>query len=209
MDGMQFDRFARALATSQTRRQTLRGLAGSALAGLAAQAGIVEITAGCTKPGKKGCRGPKNKKCCPGAVCKGGTKKKEGRCTCKSGLTRCGTKCVNTKSDSTHCGGCNETCAGALICTNGACTTELGCQAGDQVCLCEGACPCPGSNNAGCSCITDVEGNPRCSNLTLFICSTCTTNAECGADKACFPANIGTCDCAGNACAAATCGGSI
>lgn len=205
MDDLRFDRLVWALVTGATRRQTLQRVAGAGLAGLLAQAGIEEAAAACVKLGKKGCKGPRNRKCCPGATCTGGNKDKVGKCVCRGGLKQCGATCVDTASDKNHCGGCNQTCPAGLICTNGTCTSVLGCRAGDQICVDDGN--CPGSNNPGCFCITDVEGTPRCSDATLFVCSTCTTNAECGPNKACFPANIGSCGCAGNACAAATCGG--
>jgi hypothetical protein len=89
----------RLLVTGTTRRRALQGATVGALAGMLASFGIEEVTAACVKLGQKGCKGPQNKKCCPGAACTGGSKRQVGRCLCKPGLTRCGAKCVNTKTN--------------------------------------------------------------------------------------------------------------
>ena len=121
MDGLGFDRFTRLLVTRTSRRRALQGTTGGALAGMLAGFGIQEATAACVKLGQKGCKGPQNKKCCPGAVCNGGTKTKTGRCVCKGSLTQCGTKCVDTETNKQHCGDCGQTCGEGQTCALGAC----------------------------------------------------------------------------------------
>lgn len=210
MDGSRFDGFVRALATGATRRRALRGVAGSAFAGLLGHLGIEEAAAACVKPGKKGCQGPRHRKCCTGARCQGGTKDKVGKCVCSGSHKQCDTTCVNTKKDRKHCGSCNNRCPGALICEGGECVSVLGCRAGDQYCN-QSDPPnqpkCPHTTNPNCHCITDVEGNQRCSDFATGFCKACTTNADCGSGNVCFDANGPLCICASTACAAATCDG--
>jgi len=205
MDGLRFDGITRALATGTTRRHTLLGVAGSAIAGLLGFTGIEDAAAACIKPGKKGCDGPKDKKCCKGATCQGGSKDKEGRCKCRGSLKQCGSTCVNTQQDEKHCGKCNKKCTGSNRCKSGKCTSKLGCKVGDAICDQTGAVNCPGTTNPACVCITDVEDTHRCSDFTDAFCSTCTSNADCGLGLVCFPANIGQCTCPGNACSVESC----
>lgn len=55
--------------------------------------------------------------CHPGRSCDGGT------CACPSGLTPCGTTCVDVSTSSTHCGECDRACSGpATECRAGTCT---------------------------------------------------------------------------------------
>jgi hypothetical protein len=60
-----------------------------------------------------------------------------GACRCPSGLTRCGSMCVDTRSDASNCGGCGLYCGGD-ICSNGlcysACNSTSGCPAGRHCC---------------------------------------------------------------------------
>ncbi|MBA2520881.1 MAG: PD40 domain-containing protein, partial [Chloroflexia bacterium] len=104
-----------------SRRKTLQGLTFGALAGLLSCLGLGEASAACVKLGEKGCQGPKNKKCCQGATCQGGTNKRVGKCVCKGSLTKCGTKCVNTQTDPRHCGGCDKACGPGQTCARGDC----------------------------------------------------------------------------------------
>jgi hypothetical protein len=211
LDGSRFDGIIRALATGTTQRRTLLGLAGSALAGLLGQVGMEDASAACIKPGKKGCNGPRNRKCCQGATCQGGSNTKNGRCTCKSGLKQCGNECVNLKKDKENCGNCKNQCAGTRTCKQGKCTSKLGCRAGQQ--FCGNSDSCPGATNPDCVCLTDVHGTPHCVNFVGATCSNCTRNVDCGPDMVCIRANFGGCNCDvvagsnGNACTVATCDG--
>jgi hypothetical protein len=40
---------------------------------------------------------------------------------CPTNTERCGTDCVDTQSESAHCGRCDNVCGGTQICTDGAC----------------------------------------------------------------------------------------
>lgn len=155
MESSRFDDITRALTTGTSRRHTILGLGSGLLAGLLAHLGLEEATAACVKPGKKGCKGPRNKKCCPGARCTGGSKRKAGRCVCKRGLTKCGSTCVNTQINAQHCGACNNPCGEGETCDQGGCvcsggltlcgTTCVDTQTDKQHC---GACdePCGGTS---------------------------------------------------------------
>ncbi len=137
MDGSRFDGLVRTLATGQTRRRALQSLGGGSLASLLGLAGLEDAAAACVKPGKKGCDGPKNKQCCDGARCQGGTNTKEGRCKCKGNLKQCDGKCVNTNKDDKHRGMCNKKCRGSNMCEKGKCISKLGCKAGEGRDLCQ------------------------------------------------------------------------
>jgi len=208
MDGTRFDGFARTLAAGRTRRRALQALAGGTLAGLLGlTGGVEEAAAACVKPGKKGCKGPKNKKCCPGSVCKGGSTKKEGTCKCKGGTTKCGSKCVNTETDKNNCGDCGKKCAGTNSCRDGVCTGTFGCPAGPNYCAAgEPIVLCPGFQ--GCVCATDVEGGAHCSDSSTAGggCSNCVRNSDCGPGLICIFGG-GDCNCPnGKLCMSATCG---
>lgn len=208
MDGSRFDGWTRALATGVTRRQTLRGIiAGGTLAGLLGHAGL--DAAACVKPGKKGCRGPRHRTCCDGARCQGGTATNEGRCVCTGDRKQCGTTCVNPKTDTMHCGRCNKKCAAGHTCKRGTCTSPLGCRAGKDFCQGSSSGQCPNSSDRNCHCVTDVEDIPRCVKFVGLVCSTCTTNAECGTDRACMDTATVRCEtsCPDKACVPANCDG--
>ena len=42
-------------------------------------------------------------------------------CTCKNNKTNCSGKCVDTKTDNDHCGGCNKPCGSGKTCKGGTC----------------------------------------------------------------------------------------
>lgn len=220
MDGTRFDGITRTWATEQTRRHLLQWLAVGALGGLVGLV-IEDAGAACIKANKKGCKGPRNGKCCEGAVCKGGSKDKEGRCTCKGGFTKCGDECVNTKQDRQHCGRCNNRCKGQNACKQGRCTSTFGCKVGQN--YCNHTEPLSGPNDpricggnlvtTACICITDLNGIAHCSDLSDAVCATCTSNADCPDGFVCFDASGPNCNCDeradsnGNGCIRATCEG--
>jgi hypothetical protein len=74
MDGQRFDTVSRWLATPDSRRATVRGLAAAALALGLGRLGLEEAAAKCQKVGQK-CA--KNKECCS-KLCKGG------KCKCRA-----------------------------------------------------------------------------------------------------------------------------
>jgi hypothetical protein len=81
MDGQQFDLVSKWLATRGSRRATVRGLAGGALALGLGRLSLDAALADCKKLGQK-CA--KNADCCAGAQCKGN------KCVCKRGNASCG-----------------------------------------------------------------------------------------------------------------------
>jgi hypothetical protein len=137
-----FDGLARTLATRIGRRRALHGLGGGAVAGVFLRLGVEEAAAACVKLGQQGCKGRQHKKCCPGGICKGGTKTKPGQCVCKGGRARCGTACVDTATNPRHCGDCGTTCGEGQACE-------------------QGTCVCPGSRTeCGTACV-DTDSDPR------------------------------------------------
>lgn len=207
MDQTRFDGLTRMMATGSTRRQVCHGLTGGTVAVLLSHFGIEEAAAGCVKPGQQGCDGPRHRQCCDGATCKGGTNTKQGRCVCKGRLKQCGSTCVNAKTDENNCGSCKKKCAAGHACKRGKCTSKLGCRVGENFCNRPNGPNCPHTTNTACFCITDVEGTPRCSNISTSICQSCVTNADCGAGRACLDGSGINCQCPGNGnvCSASTC----
>ena len=88
MEGHHFDTFSRWLATRDSRRATLRGLAVGTLAVALGHLRPVAVVAGCQRPGQK-C--DSNRDCCDGAECS----KKRDKCVCKRGTTLCGNGCCS------------------------------------------------------------------------------------------------------------------
>ncbi|MBA2519414.1 MAG: hypothetical protein H0V24_07095 [Chloroflexia bacterium] len=193
MDGSRFDGITRALATGQTRRHALLGAAGSAIAGLLGLAGVEDVAAAWVKPGKKGGDGPKNKKCCDGATCKGGNNDKEGKGECKGRLKQCGDKCVNLRND--------KKCEGSNKCKNSKCRSTLGCKVGQNICGGPPTVPNDPRIRGGdlvksvCLCVTDVEGAARCSDLVGGTCSDCTSNADRDPGFVCIDGRGPNCNC--------------
>ena len=56
---------------------------------------------------------------CPGTPATQGCL--NGVCTCNTGLTKCGTQCLNLQFDRNNCGACGTVCASNLVCNMGAC----------------------------------------------------------------------------------------
>lgn len=106
--------------------------------------GCVDITSNHLHCGRCGnrcgpgeiCRGGRCVSCdelCPsGMICSGGTEPYS--CSCRPGLTRCTSTCVDTTSDSENCGSCGNVCrvdGGSPICVGGSCRV---CPAGTRDC---------------------------------------------------------------------------
>jgi hypothetical protein len=193
MDGQRFDRFARAVSSSTSRRQVLGTLAMLAVAGMrpgrarAAQdptppptcaggltycegAGCVDLQADLDHCGACG------------SVCESGlvpVECREGECVranCPPGIEFCGAVdlCRNLSVDPEHCGACGNACESGL-CDDGVCSPS-------------GGDPCePGQVNCGGECV-----------------DTCCNNAHCGACGIACPAGTtcfeGICDCPSGLC---------
>jgi hypothetical protein len=137
---------------------------------------------------------------------------------CAGGLNLCGKSCVNTATDSDHCGNCNIACRGAAICRQGTCTCPGGASYCNGNCVstqtsaancgaCGIACP-PGVACIQGSCSVECpDGFIACENscfdpmITKNHCGLC--NQECGGDLVC---QNGQCVCpAGLTACAGTC----
>ncbi len=132
MDGAKFDHLTRRIA--QSRRGFLKGLlgvAGSAVLGSRAAdpaGACVALGQACSKGGDA---------CCAGR-CTGGV------CACRGNTASCNGQCVDTRSDSTNCGGCGAACPAGQACKNGVCS----CPGGTE--LCSGSCIATGSDLLNC-----------------------------------------------------------
>ena len=133
MDHDRFDDLTRALATTTTRRQFLKTLAGGVAGGLLAFLGVGEAAANdndnddCKRNGKK-CK--KNKQCCSGNC-------QDGRCAaaCSPGQVR-----LSNGTCVTPCGGgCDATHCACGICY---CLRNL-CGAGETATTCSSDTDCP------------------------------------------------------------------
>jgi hypothetical protein len=119
MDERRFDRIARRLGHGIPRRPLIAAAAATVLAALQRP----QSALACKKVGKK-C--DKNNDCCDGARCKGDTKKKKGKCRCKSGWKDCDgdKKCERLNTDE-HCGSCGNACTPVQGCCEGTSCIEL------------------------------------------------------------------------------------
>lgn len=115
MNAFQFDAFARHMTTMLLRREMFSIVAAAAASHMAG--GRRGALAACKKVGQK-C--DKNKECCDGARCQGDTKKKKGKCRCKSGRENCDGMCLSVDDDA-HCGACGAACAEDQFCSDSAC----------------------------------------------------------------------------------------
>lgn len=123
MDAQQFDRLTRYLAGRLPRRRLATVFAMVAPWLIAAPLPGAEA--------KKKRRKRQNKK-----------KKK-----CRKGKSKCGKKCVNTKTNALHCGGCGRRCGANVACVGGVCQGG-GCS-GEQI-LCDALCVDPNDNDDHC-----------------------------------------------------------
>ena len=211
MDADRFDRLARTLAASASRRRVLRGLTGGVLGGVLGLVGLEEAAAACRLSGQR---------CSPANACCNGARCLDGRCRCKTGqgFEACngpGTKCVNTNTSEQHCGACDQPCPTGAVCIDGVCTCPPGTEACDGAC--RTACPTGQTRDpASCQCI--VPCVPDCSGKACGgdgcggSCGTCSAidcNTALCSDGACSytPTGVGgvscnsgagTCDTLGN-----------
>lgn len=142
MDEQRFDDLIRALARCPSRRQVLKGLAGSVSAGMAILMGRsgAEAAAGIATCGNAICAGQPgicaagcaccvwangNSRCLTDRQCRqlGGTLSSD----CAAGRFACDGNCVDAQTDPANCGSCENACPPSTnscqvpVCTNGAC----------------------------------------------------------------------------------------
>lgn len=139
MDGSRFDSLTRTLAERPSRRRVLGAMVGAAAAGLASAAGRGVDAAGRCKTVGQVCKTTAD--CCPienNNWCDTALKKPVCK-TCAG--TVCGGTCVDTTSNSGHCGGCGTVCTGGSTCVNGGCRCGAFQHRDDT-----GACTCVGTS---------------------------------------------------------------
>lgn len=159
MDSTKFDRLARVLAASPSRRSVVRGLAAAALGGLIVGKGdAVEARVG------QSCN--RNRNCGENEVCGGNG---ECRCSDKAGIRQCRDGdgrdiCVDVRSNNDNCGECGNRCPNRKECrrgrcrrreedTNDNCTITGPCGSGAQSCCAGFACTSgqPAAGLGGCT----------------------------------------------------------
>lgn len=146
MDNERFDQMIRHLARGASRRETLIGLAGGLLVPLASW-------------GEAAARG---------SAALHAAQKKRKRSTkkrCKGGKTRCGKRCVDTRSDAANCGGCRRACTAPATCGGGAPGTPGICGCTKTTCAAQGK---------NCGTIPDGCGS------ALHCGDACPTHESCG-----------------------------
>lgn len=162
MDGQQFDRITKALATGQSRRALGKVVAGGVGAGLLALLGVDGAEAAHCRPPRVTCGRRRSARCCAsGQVCQ------HGNCVA-SCAPDCAGKCGGAADG---CGGtCNADCTGGQVCQNGGCVTP---------CVPDCAGKCGGAaNGCGGTCDGGCAGGQVCCGL---VCSSLDTNDHCGA----------------------------
>jgi len=129
MDSKQFDELVARLAAGPSRRDALKGIVGGALASV----GAVSVAESASKGGKKsgkgkqdGKKGGKGKKGVAGNSVgdeRRRRRRRKKKCKLQPGQTRCSRKiCVDTRTNSAHCGRCFNQCSGATpVCRNSVC----------------------------------------------------------------------------------------
>ncbi|MFN8589845.1 MAG: hypothetical protein U0031_00195 [Thermomicrobiales bacterium] len=172
MDAGNFDRFARLVGQTRSRRVALGGL----LAGFASNVGDGAGDVAARK--KKTC--PRGLRRCNGRckdlssdsancgrcrnVCPTGGQCQAGACICPPGTTTCGGACVDLLTDAANCGACG------IHCTSNACLSGA--------CKCAGDEDCPGA----CKCDARLEGSK--------VCVAGAANTQCVVDRDCLAGSV-------------------
>jgi hypothetical protein len=204
VDGSRFDRIAREMATSRSRRSLLKGLTGSLAAAIAGTAGLrgADAAAGCKREGQV-CR--ENPNCCSGLCGKDASGRRV--CACPAGTTPCNGMCVNPatafQTDKANCGACGNACRGGQICVNGTCANK-GCTSAGQCPQPTGACQTATCISGACGITTAANGTP-CNDGNLCTTGDVCTNGVCGGTPVVCTAldqchDAGTCDPATGVC---------
>jgi len=128
MESARFDRFARLLGATTSRRAGF-GLAVALLTG-AAVADPASAAATCRR-GRQTCQ--RNAQCCSG-TCQTGrglSTRDRNRCTCEYFLELCNNACVDINTDVRHCGACGNRCGAGNHCVDRECRIVQQCYSFD------------------------------------------------------------------------------
>jgi hypothetical protein len=108
-----------------------------------------------------------------------------GRKRCKTGQTRCQKTCVNTDTNSKHCGGCGIRCAKGERCLNGRCYSDDICPAHSEACPNFRRC---GIEDSDCFCGSTTGGTTICFQDEDFCESPrpCQNNNDCKDGRVCI-----------------------
>jgi hypothetical protein len=128
MKASRLDRIARDLASGRLSRRTALKRTMGGVAALALPSALLAEPALARCPPSRQC----GDKCCPS-----GFRCKRGKCICKSGLKKCGKKCIDVAVDESNCGACGHACASGQSCVGGQCT------GGSTTPSCTNAADCP------------------------------------------------------------------
>lgn len=84
---------------------------------------------------------------CRGRFCRNGGQCVDRECVCDAGLDECDERCVDTRSDASHCGDCDTACNFGEVCRDGACRCGDGggCASG-EICF-DGLCALGGGGS--------------------------------------------------------------
>jgi hypothetical protein len=133
---------------------------------------------------------------CPSGSCPIGQLCQNGQCvnSCDAGFTLCGSQCVDTQTNSSHCGGCNqscavqepETCGTTGDCAGGTCarygvSTVCGQPHCDQTYWSVVDFRCDGDGSCWARGIEDCRPG-KCDSLTGQCALSCSANGECCSD---------------------------
>jgi hypothetical protein len=154
MKAQHFDRLARVLSTTPTRRRLFAGVAGSALGTLLALRGLEDVGASHVACRHVGETCSRNGECCS-SRCKRGKCRAHNTlgCTvgpfvgiCSTGTCGTGCSCKNTTGKAGFCGG------GSVLCDLGSCTTDKECarRTGVPGSACVECPSCPNAKKTAC-----------------------------------------------------------
>jgi hypothetical protein len=105
---------------------------------------------------------------------------------CGSGLTLCGTECVDPSTDPRFCGDCETTCGSGVVCAGGQCIEPDDCRSDESRCI--GFTYCDASTG---NCERGCSNDDQCGSAER--CDVETHTCVCDADLVRCPADFGDC----------------
>ncbi len=121
--------------------------------------------------------------------------------SCGTGLTRCGTDCVNTQNSASNCGSCGNACATGESCTGGSCQTPMPCTTTGQT-RCAGTCTDTSTDATNCgACGTACSAGQSCVSGACMTTTTCPTGqTACSGTCTNTMTDVANCGACGHAC---------